>query len=386
MFIRIAPEDGDLNVHVRIGGPPAAPVLVLLHSLGATQAIWDAQAAALATSFRVVRPDMRGHGLTETTPGPYSMAQLARDVLALLDALGVERAHLGGISIGGMIAQAVAALAPERVLSLALCDTAMAIPTAQSWRERAAAVRAGGMTAVAEPVLARWVTPAFIDAPPARGLRAMLLRTDPEGYAACAEAIGEADLRGSTSALRVPALVLVGDQDASTPPASAEALAEAIPGAALVMIEGTAHLPTVEQPLAVTTALRDFLAPVDHDPYQAGMTVRRAVLGDAHVERALDAITEVDRDFQHFITRTAWGGVWTRPGLDRRTRSLLTMAIIAALGHHEEFRLHVRAARNTGASPADMAEMLIQVAAYAGIPAGNSAMRVLKETLREMEG
>jgi 3-oxoadipate enol-lactonase/4-carboxymuconolactone decarboxylase len=235
-------------------------------------------------------------------------------------------------------------------------------------------------------VLARWVTPAFIAAPAAHGLRTMLLRTDPEGYAACAEAIGAADLRASTAALRVPALVLVGDQDASTPPASAQALAEAIPGAELVVIEDAAHLPTVEQPRAVATALRDFLAPMDPDPYQAGMAVRRAVLGDAHVDRAQDAITEIDRDFQHFITRTAWGGVWTRPGLDRRTRSLLTMAVMAALGHHEEFRLHVRAARNTGASPADMAEMLIQVAAYAGIPAGNSAMRVLKETLREMGG
>ncbi|HTN10140.1 MAG TPA: 3-oxoadipate enol-lactonase [Acetobacteraceae bacterium] len=384
MFIRIAPEDGELNVHVRIGGPPGAPVLVLLHSLGTTQGVWDAQAAALAGAFRVVRPDLRGHGLTETTPGPYSMAQLARDVLALLDALGVEQAHLGGISIGGMIAQSVASLAPERVQSLVLCDTAMAIPTAQSWRERAAAVRQGGMAAVAETVLARWVTPEFIDSPAASGLRAMLLRTDPEGYAACAEAIGAADLSAATAALRLPALVLVGDQDASTPPASAEALAEAIPGASLVLLEQAAHIPTVEQPQAVTAAMRAFLSPTDPDPYQAGMAVRRAVLGDAHVDRALDALTEVDRDFQQFITRTAWGGVWTRPGLDRRTRSLLTMALMAALGHHEEFKLHVRAARNTGASTADIAEMLIQVAAYAGIPAGNSAMRVLKQTLREM--
>ena len=385
MFVRIAPEDGELNLHVRIGGPPGAPVLVLLHSLGTNQAVWDAQAAALAGAFRVVRPDMRGHGLTETTPGPYSMEQLAGDVLALLDLMGVEQAHIGGISIGGMIAQQIAAMAPERVLSLVLCDTAMAIPSPQSWQERADLVRAGGMAAVADAVLARWVTPDFIAAPAAQGLRAMLLRTDPEGYAACAEAIGAADLRGGTAGLSVPALVMVGEQDLSTPPSAAEALAEAIGDATLVLLEDAAHIPTVEQPQAVTAAMRAFLSPAVHDAYEAGMAVRRSVLGDAHVDRAMDAITEVDRDFQHFITRTAWGGVWTRPGLDRRTRSLLTMALMAALGHHEEFRLHVRAARNTGATPADMAEMLIQVAAYAGIPAGNSAMRVLKETLREME-
>ncbi len=121
------------------------------------------------------------------------------------------------------------------------------------------------------------------------------------------------------------------------------------------------------------------------DVYAAGMAVRKQVLGEAHVARATAGITEFDRAFQEFITRTAWGGVWTRPGLDRRTRSLLTLAMMAALGHHEELRLHVRASANTGATPQDIAEVLIQVAAYAGIPAGNSAVRIAKEVLKEME-
>ncbi len=120
------------------------------------------------------------------------------------------------------------------------------------------------------------------------------------------------------------------------------------------------------------------------DFYESGMAVRRQVLGEAHVARATAGITDFDRAFQEFITRTAWGGVWTRPGLDRRTRSLLTMALMAALGHHEELKLHVRASRNTGATPEELAEVLIQVAAYAGIPAGNSAVRIAKETLKEM--
>jgi 3-oxoadipate enol-lactonase/4-carboxymuconolactone decarboxylase len=115
------------------------------------------------------------------------------------------------------------------------------------------------------------------------------------------------------------------------------------------------------------------------------MAVRKQVLGEAHVARAAAAMTAFDAPFQEFIVRTAWGGVWTRPGLDRRTRSLLTMGLMAALGHHEEFKLHIRASRNTGATPADIAEVLIQVAAYAGIPAGNSAVRVAKETFREMD-
>ncbi len=121
------------------------------------------------------------------------------------------------------------------------------------------------------------------------------------------------------------------------------------------------------------------------DYYTAGMAVRRQVLGEAHVARATSAVTDFDRDFQEFITRTAWGSVWTRPELDRRTRSLLTLALMAALGHHEELKLHVRATRNTGATAADIAEVLIQVAAYAGIPAANSAVRIAKETLKEMD-
>jgi 3-oxoadipate enol-lactonase/4-carboxymuconolactone decarboxylase len=224
-----------------------------------------------------------------------------------------------------------------------------------------------------------------MDAPAARGLRAMLLRTDPEGYAAAAEAIAAADLSAATAGLRLPALVLVGDQDAATPIASAGALADAIPQSQLHIIPDAAHIPTIEQADAVTHAMRDFLEPEVTDYYSAGMAVRKQVLGEAHVARAGAGITDFDRDFQAFITRTAWGGVWTRGQLDRRTRSLLTLALMAALGHHEEFKLHIRASRNTGATPADISDMLIQVAAYAGIPAANSAIRIAKETFREMD-
>ncbi len=369
-----------LTMHVQIDGPAAAPVLVLLHSLGTSLHVWDAQAAALAGPFRVVRPDLRGHGLTEVTPGPYTIAGLAADVIAALDALGINQAHVGGLSIGGLVAQSLAHQAPARVASLILCDTAMAIPPAQGWRDRAALVRADGMEAVVEAVMARWVTAPFMGAPAAVGLRAMLLRTAPEGYAAAAEAIGAADLTAETGALRVPALVLVGDQDQSTPLASAEALRAAL-GGSLTVLLGAAHIPTVEVPDQVSDAIRSFLLPEVADFLTAGMAVRRRVLGDAHVDRATAAMTDLDRDFQAFITRTAWGGVWTRPGLDLRTRSLLVITMLACLGHHEELRLHVRATRNTGATPDDVLEVMMHVAAYAGIPAANSAMRIAKQAL-----
>jgi 3-oxoadipate enol-lactonase len=255
MFLRI----NDLTIHVAVDGPEGAPALLLLHSLGTEARVWEPQARALAGPFRVIRPDLRGHGLSATTPGPGSIATFARDALAVMDALGIATVHVGGLSIGGMVAQALAAAAPGRIASLILADTAMAIPPPAFWRDRAATVRARGMAAIADAVVARWVTPTALAAPETDGLRAMLLRTDPEGYAAAAEAIATADLSETTSALRVPALVLVGAEDQATPPAAAAALAAAIPGAQLIQINGAAHIPTHEQAAAVTTAMRRFL-------------------------------------------------------------------------------------------------------------------------------
>lgn len=383
MFLQAA----GITHHVRLDGPPGAPPLLMLHSLGTAGEVWDAQAAALAGSFRVIRPDLRGHGLTEVTPGPYTVELMAGDALAVLDALGVGKAHVAGLSIGGLIAQAIAAQAPERVASLMLCDTALSIPPPETWRERAAMVRAHGTEAALEAALARWVTEGFRGQPGAAGLRAMLLRTSAEGYAASCEAIAAADLAGSTRRLRVPALVLVGEQDEATPPSAARALQEAIQGSSLIVLPGAAHIPTVEHSDEVADALRRFLLPeTAGDAYEAGMAVRRAVLGEAWVARASGQASAFDRDFQAFITRTAWGQVWTRPGLTRRERSLLTIALLAALGHHDELRLHVRATRNTGASPEDISEALLHVAAYAGIPAANGAVRIAKEVLGEQGG
>lgn len=376
----------DLTVHVQIEGPPGADAVLLLHSLGTNLHVWDEQARVLARQYRVIRPDLRGHGLTTVTPGPYAIDALARDALGVLDALGVEAAHVAGISIGGMIAQSLAAQAPQRVKRLALVDTALAIPPAQNWTDRAALVRAQGMGAVVEAVVARWVTAPALHSPVAHGLRAMLLRTDPEGYAAAAEAIAAADLTATTRGLAVPTLVLVGDGDAATPVASAEALRDAIPGAVLEVLADAAHIPTVERPEAVTEALLRFLAPdAVVDPLEAGMAVRKAVLGAAHVARASAAATPMDAAFQDYITRSVWGGIWTRPGLPRHTRSLLTLGLMAALGREGEFVLHVRATRNTGVMPEEIAEVLLQVGAYAGVPAANHALKLAKQTLAEMD-
>jgi 3-oxoadipate enol-lactonase/4-carboxymuconolactone decarboxylase len=382
MFLQV----GDTPFHVQIDGPAGAEALLLLHSLGTDGRIWDGPAEALRAGYCVIRPDLRGHGLSGVTPGPYSIEGLARDMLALLDALGIGRAHVAGVSIGGMVAQAMAALAPDRVRSLVLVDTALAIPPADLWHGRAATARAEGMAPLVEQVVARWVTPAALPSPAAHGLRAMLRRTDPEGYAGAAEAIAAADLSAATRGLRQPTLVLVGDGDAATPLSSAKALRDAIPAARLEVIADAAHIPTVERPAEVTAAMRRFLAeqaPVDL--LEAGMAVRKAVLGEAHVARAAAAVTALDAPFQDYITRSVWGSIWTRPGLPRHTRSLLTLAVMAALGRESEFVLHVRATRNTGVTPEEIAEVLLQVGAYAGVPAANHALKLAKQTLKDME-
>ncbi|MFT8422360.1 MAG: 3-oxoadipate enol-lactonase [Gluconacetobacter sp.] len=379
----------DLNVHVRLDGPPGAPALLLLHSLGTSSDIWDGMTEALSRHFRVIRPDMRGHGLTGVTPGPYTIEGLAADALAVLDVLGVGTAHVAGVSIGGLIAQAMALRAPDRLLSVALIDTAPVFPTEASWRERAATVRASGLAGMADTVMARWITPAGLETPAARGLRQIFLRTDPEGYAAACEALAVCDLSARLHAITLPALVVVGEDDPSTPVAAARTLAEALPSARLVVLSHASHIPTVERPDAVAQVLLDFLVPTGDDEmapdlYAVGMGVRRAVLGTAHVERSTTRITAFDRYFQTFITRTAWGQVWSRPQFDRRTRSIVTLALLAGLGCEEEFALHVRASRNTGCSDEDIAELLLHVAVYAGIPKANGAIRCAKEILAEM--
>jgi 3-oxoadipate enol-lactonase/4-carboxymuconolactone decarboxylase len=376
MFIKI----NDLAIHVLEDGPPNAAPLILLHSLGTNAHIFDPQIPALARSFRVIRPDLRGHGFTTTTPGPYTTKQLAADLAALLAALKIPgKFHLGGVSLGGLVAQQFAIDNPDRLASLILIDTALAIPPAQSWIDRAAKVRAEGIGVIADAVIARWVTPDFLGAPETAGLRAMLTRTPVEGYAAGCEAVAAADFSESAKTITAPTLVIVGAQDAATPVAAAQAIADTIPGASLIVIENAAHIPTVQQQAAVTDAIVNFLTPPITDYYESGMGVRKQVLGEAHVARATAGITDLDRDFQAFITRTAWGSIWTRPGLDRRTRSLLTIAMMACLGHEEELKLHLRASRNTGATPADIAEVFMQVAVYGGVPAANSAFRHAKE-------
>jgi 3-oxoadipate enol-lactonase/4-carboxymuconolactone decarboxylase len=374
-----------------VDGPADGPTILLGPSLGTNVHMWWPQVEVLSRRARVVRFDHRGQGSSPVPPGPYTVDELGRDVLALLDHLGAARVHYVGLSLGGMVGMWLAAHAPDRVDRLALLCTAAYLPPAQGWLDRADAVRAGGMAAVADAVLGRWFTPDFRDT--AR-YRAMLLASPVDGYAACCVAIAAMDLRPVLGSIQAPTLVIAGAQDEATPAAFGEQITASVPGARLALVPGAAHLASVERADLVTGLLADHLLsptaagnPEDglvtiHD---TGMTVRRQVLGDEHVDRAIARTDSFTEDFQRLITRYAWGEIWTRDGLDRRTRSCITLAMLATLGHHEELAMHVRAALRNGLTPEEIKEVLLQVAIYAGVPAANAAFAVAQRTLREDE-
>lgn len=383
MFVQL----GDITFHADVSGPANGAPVLLMHCLGSNLHMWDPQAAALAKRHRVIRMDLRGHGLTEAPPGPYTMEMLAHDALALLDSLGIREAHVGGVSIGGHIAMRVAAMAPDRVLSLMACDTALDFGGPANWQERMETVATRGIAAIADASMGRWVVDQSLAS--SKGLRRMLLATDPVGWLGCAAALRDADAASIAGRVKCPTTMVVGDRDESTPPAAAQAIHAVIPGSRVVVIAEAAHVPNFEREEAFTRAILAHMKLATALPAtvaDAGQDVRRRILGEEHVARSEAALTALDAPFREFILEGVWGRVWTRPGLSHRDRSLLCLGMLAALGHAEEFRLHVRATANTGVTPDEIAEVLLQVAAYAGVPAGNTALRIAKETLREMPG
>lgn len=250
----------DLN-HV-VEGPRDAPVVVLGNSLGTNLAIWDAVVAELSPHLRVVRYDHRGHGDSSAPPGPYDIADLGRDVLSLLDTVGVDRAAYCGVSMGGMVGLWLAAHAPERVEALGAFCTSACPGNPEAWAQRAATVTAAGSTApIVDAVVSRWVTPDFAAQHPddVAALREMLLGSPPLGYAACCGVLERIDLRGVLAGIRAPTLVVGGAQDQALPPDHAERIAAAIPGAAFELLDPAAHIPMVERPDAVAGLILDHL-------------------------------------------------------------------------------------------------------------------------------
>src|SRR5277367_5857635 len=246
-----------LVIHYRDQGQRDGPALVFINSLGTDFRIWNEVAAILAPDFRIVTYDKRGHGLSESGPDENDIADYARDLAALLDAVAVGRATIVGLSIGGLIAQELYRQNPERVAALVLCDTAAKIGTDEVWDQRIAEVERGGIEALADAVLQRWFTAHFRAARSTElaGMRAMLTRTPRQGYLAACGALKRADLRSYAGQIETPTLCLVGDQDGSTPVALVRETAVLIPRSRFEIVEGAGHLPNVERPEIVAKLL-----------------------------------------------------------------------------------------------------------------------------------
>ncbi|HYT07806.1 MAG TPA: 3-oxoadipate enol-lactonase [Rugosimonospora sp.] len=245
----------------RLEGKPGAPVIVFSNSLGTNLSMWEPQVSALRGDFRILRYDTRGHGLSAVAPGPYTQEQLGGDILALMDAIEIPRAHFCGLSMGGQVGIWLGANAPQRFARLVLCDTAAHIGNPEIWNARIAAIRAGGMPAIVSGTIERWFTPRFIAHSPevVAPVRRMILDTPPQGYIACCEAIRDADFTEEASRVNAPTLVISGTHDPATPPAQGRLLASMIRGARYLEFDA-AHLSNIEAAPEFTAAVGDFLS------------------------------------------------------------------------------------------------------------------------------
>ncbi|MFG3104452.1 alpha/beta fold hydrolase [Streptomyces sp. NPDC048182] len=416
------------TLQYRFDGPEEAPVLILGPSLGTTWHMWDRQVPELTRQWRVLRFDLPGHGGAPARP-VGSVAEVATRLLATLDGLGVRRFGYAGCAFGGAVGVELALRVPERLASLALIAASPRFGTADEFRQRGVIVRTNGLEPIARSAPERWFTGGFAAAQAAITEWAvqMVRTTDPGCYAAACEALAGFDVRGELGRVGVPTLVLVGSDDQVSGPGEARTLVAGIPDARLAVVPGASHLVPVEQPAAVTDLLvnhfgsawepgpdqtvapgfpaqpamtppppppapaapvAEIAAPADVPPpapdaYDAGLTVRREVLGDAHVDRELAEADGFSAEFQGFLTRVTWGEVWSRPGLDRRTRSCVALTALTAAGHTEDLADHVRAALRGGLTPGEIEEVLIQSAVYCGVPAANRAFRVARRVIRE---
>lgn len=378
-------NQADARLFYTVDGPDDAPVIVFSNSLGTDHTMWQPQVDALAGRFRVLRYDVRGHGRSQLINTNVTLEDLGRDVLALLDALEIDRAVFCGLSLGGLTGMWLGIHAPERFSKIVLANTAPKIGTAETWGTRIEAVLRDGMAPLVDASLQRWFTPGYIVTANRilDDLRAVLAGLDPRGYAAGCAVVRDADLRDGVKTISVPVMVIAGSDDPATTADEGRALAAAIPGSIYLELHAS-HLSNREQPGRFTSALLEFIEgrrPVNNDRerYEVGLSVRRDVLGSTHVDRSLERLTPLNEDFQNLITRYAWGEIWTREGLPRHTRSLLTIAMMVALNRSEELRLHLRAAANNGVTRNEIKEVLLQSAIYCGVPAANSAFHMAEE-------
>ncbi len=374
------------------------PLLVLGPSLGTSAVeLWTACADRLSDSFDLLAWDLPGHGHNRSVPEEsFTMAELTEGVLALVADVQEQRGDTGtpfayaGVSVGGTVGLDLLLDHAERITDAALICTGARIGDVGTWADRIGRVTTSGTAVLVSVMAERWFAHGFFEREPDRGaalLHALHVAHD-RGYVQVCEALARFDVRDRLAEIGQPVLAIAGREDQVTPPELLRELANGVQAGRFVVLENAAHLAPAERPAEVADLMREhFLggeAPAEVS-HESGMAVRREVLGDEHVDRALEGATELTREFQDFITTYAWGGIWTRPGLDRRSRSMITLTALVAHGHDEELALHLRAARRNGLSWDEIKEVLLQTAIYCGVPAANTAFRIAQQVRAEEE-
>ncbi|MBE1879014.1 4-carboxymuconolactone decarboxylase [Myceligenerans pegani] len=388
----------------------ARPLIVLGPSLGTSvEALWRDAAELLAPDLDVIGWDLPGHGASPALDGPatcegLTVADLAAGVHRLVMAAQAERGDTGapywyaGVSVGGAVGLQLLLDMPDVVRGAVLLATGARIGDPERWHERADLVATAGTPTQVTGSAERWFAPGFVGAEPhvTTRLLAALQTTDRFGYAAVCRALARFDVRDRLGEIGAPVVAVAGGHDMVTPVASLEEIAAGVRHAGLRVLDDVAHLPPAEAPAAVAAVIRETVRGGDHGnalprtdtarrdaDRGRGMAVRRAVLGDPHVDRAVAGTTPFTAGFQDLITRYAWGEIWTRPGLDRRMRSAVTLTALVAGGHWDELGMHVRAATRNGLTVDEIQEILLQTAIYCSVPSANHAFTVAQAVLRE---
>lgn len=375
-------------INGRLYGDPDKPALVLGPSLGTSaDALWGPLIDLVSGEYCIFAFDLPGHGISTPIADPITMAELADGVLAAVRAtpIGARSFRYAGDSIGGAIGLQLLLDHPDRLrpMPVLLC-TGARIGEPEEWQQRADLIRSSGTSSWLDRAVQRWFAPGFADARPSRtaALGRALTQADDESYALLCEVLAAFDVRDRLSEIQTPLIAVSGDHDVATPASDLEELATGVRQGVHIRLDDVGHLAPAEAPDLVARILAGGL-PADR--YERGTATRRAVLGDDQVDRADAAVTAFSTDFQKLITDYAWDGIWNRPGLDRRVRSIVSITALLALGHQDELALHIKAARRNGLTEAEIAEVLLQSAIYCGVPAANTAYKIAGRALAEFD-
>lgn len=380
---------------------PAKPLLILGPGLGtAVEPLWAKTAQLLSGDYEILGYDLPGHGRSEPSTQQWSIDGLADAVAALATEAkdDTDRAvYFAGVSLGGAVAQRLALRHGETFDRVAMVCSSPKFGTPEAWQERAEFVSKAGTPSMVERSAKTWFVPGFIEANPtdSTALLHSLQNADRFSYAHASIALSEFDMTDELPQVSTPLLALAGEKDPVSPPEHARTVAANVQHGQHAILENVAHQGPTEDPASTANVLHAFFSgqrversaedQTSSELYDAGMVIRREVLSDAHVDRATENADEFTADFQEMITRYAWGTIWTRPGLDRKMRSAVTLTAMVAGNYWDELAMHVKAARRNGLTVDEIKEILLQTAIYCSVPAANVAFSVAKEALGEYD-